>query len=202
MFSLEIPCPANSHFESQGTGCPATCVNPNSTNNCPLPYQESCVCDSGCVLSGGVCVPHAECGCSFEGRYYRSEETVILDEDCGRECRCSSGSMTCSPHNCGLHENCMVENGQRGCRPNSYATCWIRGPKSFQTFDGLTYLYPGACRLTLTKVMGLSGQPLFTVTAEKVPRGQLGFTNLVNIEADGTLVTIEMANSSTVQVTI
>ncbi|XP_016520669.1 alpha-tectorin-like, partial [Poecilia formosa] len=29
----EIPCPANSHFEAQGTGCPSTCVNPNSTYN-------------------------------------------------------------------------------------------------------------------------------------------------------------------------
>eukprot|EP00064_Thunnus_orientalis_P003877 superscaffoldBa00000335_g3888 len=77
----EIPCPANSHFVSNGTGCPPTCVNPNSTHNCPLPAQESCICDSGYILSGGVCVPHAECGCSFEGRYYRSGETVILDQD-------------------------------------------------------------------------------------------------------------------------
>uniref|UniRef100_A0AAZ1WZ66 VWFD domain-containing protein n=1 Tax=Oreochromis aureus TaxID=47969 RepID=A0AAZ1WZ66_OREAU len=117
----EIPCPANSHFESEGTGCPATCINPNSTHNCPLPAQESCICDSGYILSGGVCVPHDECGCSFEGRYYRSGQT----------------------------------DGERGCRPNSYETCLIRGSGSYQTFDGLTYQYPGACRLTLAKVMGL-----------------------------------------------
>uniref|UniRef100_A0A671TZP4 VWFD domain-containing protein n=1 Tax=Sparus aurata TaxID=8175 RepID=A0A671TZP4_SPAAU len=133
----EIPCPANSHFEPQGAGCPATCVNPNSTQNCPLPAQESCICNSGFILSAGVCVPHSECGCSFEGRYYRSGETVILDEDCGRRCSCS--------------------HGERSCRPNSYASCWIRGPGSYHTFDGLTYQYPGACRLTLAKVMGLSG---------------------------------------------
>uniref|UniRef100_A0A8P4KSU1 VWFD domain-containing protein n=1 Tax=Dicentrarchus labrax TaxID=13489 RepID=A0A8P4KSU1_DICLA len=150
----EIPCPSNSHFESQGTGCPATCVNPNSTLNCPLPSQESCICNSGYILSAGVCVPHAKCGCSFEGRYYRSGETVILDEDCGRRCSCSYGSMTCRSH-------------ERGCRPNSYATCWIRGPGSYHTFDGLTYQYPGACRLTLAKVMGLSSHPHFMVTAEK-----------------------------------
>ncbi|XP_017292118.1 alpha-tectorin [Kryptolebias marmoratus] len=196
----EIPCPANSHFESQGTGCPATCVNPNSTNNCPLPDQESCVCNSGYVLSGGNCVPFADCGCSFEGQYYRSGETVILDEDCGRRCSCSSGSMTCSPHSCGPHETCRVEDGERGCRPNSYATCWIRGSGSYQTFDGLTYQYPGACRLTLAKVIGSSDQPRFMVTAEKVPRGQQGFISLLKIEAGGSLVTIEMGSSSTVQV--
>uniref|UniRef100_A0A3B3YA39 VWFD domain-containing protein n=1 Tax=Poecilia mexicana TaxID=48701 RepID=A0A3B3YA39_9TELE len=101
----EIPCPANSHYEAQGTGCPSTCVNPNSTYNCPLPDQESCVCNSGYLLSGGVCVPHADCGCSFEGHYYRSGETVILDADCGRRCTCSYGSMTCSSHSCGQHES-------------------------------------------------------------------------------------------------
>ncbi|XP_039862472.1 alpha-tectorin-like isoform X6 [Simochromis diagramma] len=196
----EIPCPANSHFESEGTGCPATCLNPNSTHNCPLPVQESCICDSGYILSGGVCVPHAECGCSFEGRYYRSGQTVILDENCGRHCSCSYGSMTCHSHGCGPFESCRVEDGERGCRPNSYETCWIRGPGSYQTFDGLTYQYPGACRLTLAKVMGLSSHPNFTVTAEKVPRNQQGFSNVLKFEAEGTQVSIEMEINGKVQV--
>uniref|UniRef100_A0A3Q3WZY4 VWFD domain-containing protein n=1 Tax=Mola mola TaxID=94237 RepID=A0A3Q3WZY4_MOLML len=170
----EISCPTNSHFESQGTGCPATCVNPNAPQNCPLPDQESCICNSSYILSAGVCVPHAECGCSFEGQYYRSGETVILDEDCGRHCRCSYGSMSCTPH---------------GCSPGSY-----------HTFDGVTYQYPGACRLTLAKVMGSSRNPHFMVTAEKVPRGQQGFARLLNFEAEGVHVSIEMASSSRVQV--
>uniref|UniRef100_A0A671TVG0 VWFD domain-containing protein n=1 Tax=Sparus aurata TaxID=8175 RepID=A0A671TVG0_SPAAU len=129
--------------------CPATCVNPNSTQNCPLPAQESCICNAGYTLSAGVCVPHSECGCSFEGRYYRSGETVILDEDCGRRCSCSHGSMTCHSHGCGPLESCKVEEGERSCRPSSYASCWIRGPGSYHTFDGLTYQYPGACRITI-----------------------------------------------------
>uniref|UniRef100_A0A3Q3KL34 VWFD domain-containing protein n=1 Tax=Monopterus albus TaxID=43700 RepID=A0A3Q3KL34_MONAL len=174
------------HFESQGTGCPATCVNPNSTQNCPLPPQESCICNAGYILSAGVCVPHAECGCSFEGRYYRSGETVILDEDCGRRCSCSYGSMTCQSFGCGPLESCSVEEGERG---------W-----SYHMFDGLTYQYPGACRLTLAKVMGLSSQAHFMVTAEKVPRGQQGFVRVVKFEAEGTQVSIEMTDSSTVQV--
>ncbi|KAM6897984.1 alpha-tectorin-like [Lycodopsis pacificus] len=191
----EIQCPANSHFEPRGTACPATCVSPNSTFDCPLPVQESCICNSGYILSGGVCIPHAECGCSFEGRYYRSGETVILDNDCGRRCSCSYGSMTCRSHGCGPLESCRVEEGERGCRPNSYGTCWIKGPVSYQTFDGLTYLYPGACRLTLAKVMGLSSFPHFVVTAEKLPRGQQGFSRLLKFEAEGTHVSIEMASS-------
>ncbi|XP_060884474.1 alpha-tectorin-like [Labrus mixtus] len=196
----EIPCPSNSHFESQGTGCPATCVNPNSTYNCPLTNQESCICDSGYILSGGVCVPHAECGCSFEGSYYRSGETVILDEDCGRLCSCSYGSMTCSYHGCGPLESCSVVDGKRGCIPNSYATCWVKGPGSYHTFDGKAYQYPGACRLTLAKVMGLSNHPHFMVTTEKVPRGQQGFANVLTFEAEGTQVSIEITGSSSVKV--
>ncbi|XP_049916762.1 alpha-tectorin-like [Epinephelus moara] len=196
----EIPCPANSHFESQGTGCPATCVNPNSTHNCPLPAQESCICDSGYILSAGVCVPHSECGCNFEGRYYRSGETVILDEDCESHCSCRSGSMTCRSHACGPLESCTVEEGERGCRPNNYGTCWIRGPGTYQTFDGLTYQYPGACRLTLAKVMGLSSHPHFVVTAEKVPRGQQGFARVLKFEAQGIKISIEMTDSSKVRV--
>ncbi|XP_069011698.1 alpha-tectorin-like [Embiotoca jacksoni] len=196
----EIPCPANSHFESEGTGCPPTCVNPNSTDNCPLPALESCTCNSGYILSAGVCVPHAECGCNFEGRYYRSGETVTLDDNCGRRCSCRHGSMTCRSHACGPFESCILEEGERGCRPNSYATCWIRGPGSYLTFDGLTYQYPGACRLTLAKVMGLSSDPHFMVSAEKVPRGQQGFARILKFEAEGTHVSIEMARSSKVQV--
>lgn len=199
-YCLEIICPANSHFEPQGSGCPATCVNPNSTQNCPLLARESCICNSGYILSAGVCVPQAECGCSFEGQYYRSGETVILDDDCGRRCSCSYGSMTCRSYGCGPLETCSVEHGERGCRPNSYETCWISGTGSYHTFDGLTYQYPGACRLTLAKVMGLSSHPYFVVTLEKEPRGQQGFVRVLKFEAGGTRVSIEMTESSTVQV--
>uniref|UniRef100_A0A3B5LHJ9 VWFD domain-containing protein n=1 Tax=Xiphophorus couchianus TaxID=32473 RepID=A0A3B5LHJ9_9TELE len=127
----------------------------------------------------GVCVPHSDCGCSFEGHYYRSGETVILDADCGRRCTCSYGSMTCSSHSCGQHESCRVEDGVRGCTPNSFATCWIRGLGSYNTFDGVMYQYPGACRLTLAKVMGSSDRTHFMITVEKVPQGSQGFSNVL-----------------------
>uniref|UniRef100_A0A3Q2EFT2 VWF/SSPO/Zonadhesin-like cysteine-rich domain-containing protein n=1 Tax=Cyprinodon variegatus TaxID=28743 RepID=A0A3Q2EFT2_CYPVA len=110
---------------------------------------------TGYILSGGVCVPHAECGCSFEGQYYRSGETVILDADCGRRCSCSDGSMSCNPHSCGQHESCTVEDGERGCKPNSFSTCWIRGPGSYQTFDGLMYQYPGASNFSSSEYCGV-----------------------------------------------
>lgn len=196
----EISCPANSHFESQGTSCPATCSNLNASHGCPLPSQESCICNLGYVLSAGVCVPLAQCGCTFENRYYSSGATVVLDQDCGRRCICSRGSMTCYSHGCGELEACSVEDGERGCRPTSYATCWVEGPRSYRTFDGVTFQYPGACGLILARVMGWSPHTHFVVSAEKIPRGQQGFTQMLKFEAVGTQVYIEMGGGSRVQV--
>ncbi|XP_055006517.1 LOW QUALITY PROTEIN: alpha-tectorin-like [Boleophthalmus pectinirostris] len=120
----EIICPENSHFEPQSTGCPATCVNPESHNDCALAPLESCACNEGYVLSGADCVPLHECGCNFEGLYYHSGQTVILGQDCSRICTCISGNMTCHSHVCGSHEECKVFDGERVCYPH---TCSISG---------------------------------------------------------------------------
>uniref|UniRef100_A0A3B3ZZ45 VWFD domain-containing protein n=1 Tax=Periophthalmus magnuspinnatus TaxID=409849 RepID=A0A3B3ZZ45_9GOBI len=112
------------HFESQSTGCPATCVKPEIPDDCARASVESCACNEGYVLSGADCVPVHECGCNFEGFYYHSGKTVILDQDCSRICDCISGNMTCHSHVCESHEECKVFNGERGC----YArTCSVSG---------------------------------------------------------------------------
>ncbi|KAK2876066.1 hypothetical protein Q8A67_020162 [Cirrhinus molitorella] len=196
----EIQCPEHSHFESQGTSCPATCSNPSAPINCPLPNQESCVCDNGYILSAGQCVPEANCGCVFEGFYYSQGQSVVLDEDCGRQCVCSSRSMVCYEHQCGPAEVCGLHNGVRGCRPISYATCSVEGLGSYYTFDGQTFRYPGACGLTLARVMGPSQLPYFVLTVEKVPRGLQEFSRFLKFEAGETHISIELGEGSNVQV--
>uniref|UniRef100_A0A673IJP5 VWFD domain-containing protein n=1 Tax=Sinocyclocheilus rhinocerous TaxID=307959 RepID=A0A673IJP5_9TELE len=129
------------------TSCPATCSNPSAPINCPLPNQESCICDDGYILSTGQCVPEANCGCVFEGFYYSEGQSVVLGEDCGRQCVCNSRSMVL----CGLHN--------------------VESLGSYHTFDGQTFRYPGACGLTLARVMGPSQLSYFVLTVEKVPRG-------------------------------
>uniref|UniRef100_A0AAR2M4R1 VWFD domain-containing protein n=1 Tax=Pygocentrus nattereri TaxID=42514 RepID=A0AAR2M4R1_PYGNA len=84
-------------------------------------------------------------------------------------CTCNNTVMTCQNHQCGSHETCTIYNGVRGCKPISYSTCWVEGPDSYHTFDGLTFSYPGACGLTLSRVMGLSPLPNFAVTVQKQP---------------------------------
>ncbi|XP_017538296.1 alpha-tectorin-like [Pygocentrus nattereri] len=190
----EIPCPEHSHFDSQGTGCPATCSNPSAPVNCPMPNKESCVCDTGYVLSAGACVSLASCGCTFEGFYYANGESVVLDENCQRLCTCNNMVMTCENHQCGSQETCTIHNGVRGCRAISYSTCWVEGPDSYHTFDGLTFSYPGACGLTLSRVMGLSPLPNFAVTVQKQPTGLYTFSRLLRFEAGGTRVSIEMGS--------
>ncbi|XP_041941221.1 alpha-tectorin-like isoform X1 [Alosa sapidissima] len=196
----EIPCPANSHFESQGTGCPATCSNPNAPQNCPLPSQESCICNAGYVRSGGECVRQSDCGCTFEGRYYTAGETVVLDQDCGRRCNCTQGSMICQAHSCSELEVCGVHGGVRGCRPVSFSTCWVESFGSYRTFDGQTFHYPGACSLTLARVRGQSELPHFQVTVEKVPTGPRDFDRHLKFEAEDTQVSVEMGEGATTKV--
>ncbi|XP_051523541.1 alpha-tectorin-like [Myxocyprinus asiaticus] len=196
----EVLCPEHSHFESQGTSCPATCSNPSAPINCPLPNQESCICDAGYILSAGQCVPLQQCGCTFGGFYYAEGQSVILDGDCGRQCVCSFGTMICHQHQCGPAEVCEVHDGVRGCRPISYSTCSVEGLGSYHTFDGLRFRYPGACGLTLARVMGPSQLPYFVLTVEKVPRGLHDFSRYLKFEAEGTQVSIEMGEGSNVQV--
>ncbi|XP_057213803.1 alpha-tectorin-like [Triplophysa rosa] len=196
----EIQCPEHSHFESQGTSCPATCTDPSAPMNCPLPNQESCICDAGYILSAGTCVPEADCGCTFEGFYYAEGQSVVLDEDCGRQCVCSSRTMICHQHQCGPAEMCEVHHGVRGCRPTSYASCSVEGLGFYHTFDGLTFRYPGACGLTLARVMEPSQLPYFAVTVEKVPRGLDNFARFLKFETEGTQISIEMGEGHIVQV--
>uniref|UniRef100_A0AAY5EYS8 VWFD domain-containing protein n=1 Tax=Electrophorus electricus TaxID=8005 RepID=A0AAY5EYS8_ELEEL len=184
----EIPCPAHSHFETQGTSCPATCSNPSAPSSCPLPNQESCICDAGYVLSAGECVPEANCGCTFEGLYYAEGQSVVLGADCGRQCVCSNRAMSCQNHQCGRQETCGLYNGVRGCRPTSYSTCLVEGLGTYHTFDGVMFSYPGACGLTLTRVMGPSQLPNFEVTVQKVPRGPQDFIRVLRFDAEGTQV--------------
>ncbi|XP_072530588.1 alpha-tectorin-like [Salminus brasiliensis] len=196
----EISCPRHSHFESNGTSCPATCSNPSSPLNCPLPNQQSCICDAGYVLSAGECVPQANCGCTFEGLYYASGQSVVLDENCGRQCSCLNGGMSCQTFQCGPQEMCAIHNGVRGCRPIGYSTCWVEGPGSYHTFDGLMFSYPGACELTLARVMGLSSRPNFAVTVQKQPRGPQNFSRVLTFQAEGTHVSIKMGEGGTATV--
>ncbi|XP_047672157.1 alpha-tectorin-like isoform X20 [Tachysurus fulvidraco] len=195
----ELPCPEHSHPEFLGTSCPATCSNPSSPLNCTLPYQESCICDAGYVLSGGICVNQSNCGCTFNGLYYVEGQSVLLDNDCGRLCTCSNMVMSCQHHQCGPQEVCTINNGVRGCRPTSYATCWVDRLGSYHTFDEVDFRYQGACELILTRV-NESPLPNFAVTLQRIPMGPSGFSKILRFEAGGFQISLEMREGGNIQV--
>ncbi|XP_072266263.1 IgGFc-binding protein-like [Pyxicephalus adspersus] len=74
-----LNCPKNSHYESCGTACPSTCVNPSAPLKCHLPCTESCICNPGYVLYDKRCVPSQQCGCWDNDKHYPvgSEHSVI-----------------------------------------------------------------------------------------------------------------------------
>ena len=123
-----------------------------------------------------------------------------VDESGGEMGTVSNRVMSCQNRQCGQQEMCAIHNGVRGCRPLSYSTCVGKGLGSYHTFDGLTFSYPGACGLTLSRVMGQSPLPNFAVTVQKQLRGPQNFSRLLKFEAEGTQVTIEMKEGGTATV--
>ena len=53
-----------------GSGCPLTCVEPESTVNCTLEPREGCFCKEGFVMSDNACVERSECGCKDDNGDY------------------------------------------------------------------------------------------------------------------------------------
>ncbi|XP_069461015.1 alpha-tectorin-like isoform X2 [Ambystoma mexicanum] len=200
-----LTCPVNSSYALCDTACPASCLDPNAPNACAQPCKESCVCNPSLVLSGGACVPLESCGCTLEGHYYRLGDDVLLEDHCSRKCSCreASSAMACEEHACGTYEKCSVEDAVRKCRPAPNGTCQVWGDPHYHTYDGLTYLYQGICRYTLTKSCGRVG-PLaeFSVEVENVRRTSnvVSWTHLVEVRAYGHRISISEAHKGDVQV--
>ncbi|KAF7670088.1 hypothetical protein LDENG_00056670 [Lucifuga dentata] len=146
-------CPANSHYEFCGSGCPATCVNPDPPQKCSTNCVETCACDDGFLLSGTKCVPKAQCGCVYHGRYVEAGASFWGDESCTKRYTCSTGgNFSIQETGCPLGKQCQVEEGVRDCYPVTYATCMVSGDPHFETFDGQRYNFQGTCSYEMAGV--------------------------------------------------
>ncbi|XP_029432759.1 IgGFc-binding protein-like [Rhinatrema bivittatum] len=190
-----LTCPENSHYESCGNACPATCSDRTAPSRCRLPCVESCQCNDGHVISGSRCVPVADCGCRYNGLYYLPNEQFWSDENCAVLCKCepSVRMVVCKSSRCKASEKCSVVNGVRGCHPIGYSTCVASGDPHYTSFDGQRYDFQGSCiyLLAATSSQDSTLTP-FSVKVQNDHRGNkaVAFTQVVTLEAYSETITI------------
>lgn len=143
----EPKCPENSHYESCGNACPATCENPKAPTKCRLKCVETCTCNPGFLRSGNQCVHSSQCGCSYEGRYMPPKKPFWGNENCTASCQCSPTCLKaeCKTTSCPAGTRCAVVNGTRDCHLLPYATCLAASDSHYLTFDGQQYNFQGTC---------------------------------------------------------
>lgn len=185
-----LQCPENSHYESCGTACAASCAARDAASKCEKPCVEGCQCNNGFVLSGDKCVPLAQCGCTYENRYYPPADAFWGDQTCTKKCSCKSGQVTCTPTKCKASEVCQIQNGVRDCYPLSYNRCVGSGDPHYLTFDGRRFDFQGTCTYYLSKVVDTSDTSLvpFEVLVKNENRGLnkvVSYTKTVEIKIFG-----------------
>ncbi|XP_069804822.1 IgGFc-binding protein-like [Dendropsophus ebraccatus] len=148
-------CPAHSSYTVCADACPVTCSALSSPQGCSGNCTEGCACNDGYILSGGQCVPIAECGCDYNGVYYAVGESVYVGPKCTQKCTCTEGgTMACASSRCPPNEVCGIKNGLHGCSPTGSATCTAAGYSHYRTFDNRPYDFRGRCSYVLTESCG------------------------------------------------
>ncbi|XP_037739420.2 IgGFc-binding protein-like [Chelonia mydas] len=108
-----VSCPVNSHYEVCTDLCSTTCSG--DIMDCPETCAEGCQCDEGFFFDGQGCVTPESCGCFERGRYYKPNETVLMNE-CQQSCTCvPARGVTCKAHGCSREEICQIRDGVRAC---------------------------------------------------------------------------------------
>ncbi|XP_078509951.1 IgGFc-binding protein-like [Lissotriton helveticus] len=182
-------CGANSHYETCPSGCPTTCYTLTRSVECNANCKEGCVCDEGFVLSGSQCVPISQCGCEYNGIYYKPGEVFYPNGLCSNQCTCMGGGLiVCKAFSCKANEECKIINGILKCQPIGSAQCWAAGDPHCRTFDGLPFDFQGTCTYTLSRTISLiNALVAFTISVEneKYGNGKVSVTKMVMVDVYG-----------------
>ncbi|XP_066494912.1 IgGFc-binding protein-like [Tiliqua scincoides] len=190
-----LTCPANSHYEFCADLCSISCAKITDPGNCPSTCAEGCQCDDGFFFDGRACVTAENCGCLWNGHYFKPHEKVLLN-NCRESCTCIPGrgvkceaqrctadeecvtkdgvmrcikkgipQVSCGSVQCRKQEVCKIQKGRPVCVPQSESTCWAQGYPHYHTFDGRSFDFMGTCTYTIAKTCG-SGSTLPSFTVE------------------------------------
>uniref|UniRef100_A0A3Q2Z018 IgGFc-binding protein-like n=1 Tax=Hippocampus comes TaxID=109280 RepID=A0A3Q2Z018_HIPCM len=131
-----VTCPSKSEYHLCSTHMFACARNANPlSERC----KEGCFCKPGFFQSGGECVPNSECGCNYNGVYYKIHENFYPDENCLRSCACVGHNIVqCRHHTCPARMKCVIKHGRRACH-GSHLKCTVMGGRHFQTFQGHSF---------------------------------------------------------------
>ncbi|KAM9299513.1 IgGFc-binding protein-like [Gastrophryne carolinensis] len=156
-----MSCPPNSKYSSCASGCPSTCLSLSLASKCDSICHEGCECEKGYVLSGTECVPLSQCGCLYNGQYYKPSDVFYPEDTCEKKCNCTDGGVvSCESTSCGPYEVCSVVKGVQSCNPNGSAVCSTIGKTSYNTFDNFGYDFSGNCTYILSETCLKEGSTL------------------------------------------
>ncbi|XP_077312501.1 IgGFc-binding protein-like [Lithobates pipiens] len=156
-----ISCSPNSMYNISTSPCPSTCLSMSMASKCDAKSREGCECNPGFVLSGSECVPLSQCGCLYNGQYYKPGDVFYPDNTCEKKCTCyGGGSVYCEPASCGPYEVCSIVKGIQSCNPNGSAVCSTIGKTSYNTFDNFGYDFSGNCSYILSQTCLVEGSKL------------------------------------------
>ncbi|XP_070621015.1 IgGFc-binding protein-like isoform X3 [Erythrolamprus reginae] len=137
-------CPEHSHY--------ALCKNPVD-KECSADWlqsirgttcSEGCSCDDGYYQSVDKCVRLEQCGCKYDGRYYKVGEH-IWTLGCAKKCRCDPrGYFRCFSARCKMDQQCILKGGRYGCH-SLLTTCVVTGDPHYFTYDGALVHFQGTC---------------------------------------------------------
>ncbi|XP_051285542.1 zonadhesin, like isoform X2 [Dicentrarchus labrax] len=110
-----LNCDANSTYSSCMSSCPASCADLAAPSGCDTTScMEGCQCNTGFVMSEGICVPYPQCGCTYLNRYYPLKEKFVT-EDCSQSCECTNTGVVCQPKTCQDSYICTIYDFKRDC---------------------------------------------------------------------------------------
>lgn len=191
-----MACPANSRYILCAAGCPATCASLTTMGTCRRPCTEACECDEGYLLSGDACVPVRDCGCSYNGLYFRKGDVFYPEKECVEQCVCGeNGAVSCQKYKCLAGETCKLVNGVKGCHPEGQSKCVASGDPHYISFDGKRFDFQGTCVYELATVCNDNNGQLttFNVTQgnEKYGNGKVAVTKSIAVAVYGYVIYIQ-----------